>query len=86
MANPLKRASCRSCGAAIIWCVNERGHRQPVDFDPVDGGNLRLVPNLIPNVRVQPDVEIWEDDGVRYIAHHATCPHADEWRAAYATH
>jgi len=80
-----KISKCRSCEATIVWCVNERGKRVPVDADPVAGGNMRIIHNPIPNVRLQPDIELFsdDDDGVRYVTHFMTCPHADEWRKAY---
>lgn len=74
-------AHCKSCDAPIVWCVNARGKWQPIDWDPVAGGNIRIMPNPIPNCRVEPDVQLFsdEDDGVRHFAHHMTCPHRDEW-------
>jgi len=82
-----KTSSCKTCSAKIIWCVNERGNRQPIDADPVVGGNIRIIHNPIPNCRVQPDIELFSefDDGVRYLPHHMTCPDAEAWRRPAAS-
>ena len=73
---------CRSCHASIVWCVSEKGNFMPIDKDPVVGGNIRMIHNPIPNARVQPDIDLFDehDDGMRYLPHHMTCPDADEWR------
>lgn len=36
----MKRATCRSCGAAIVWTLTEAGRRTAVDLEPADDGTL----------------------------------------------
>lgn len=35
-------ATCRSCGAEILWAVTENGKRMPVDAEPVPAGTILL--------------------------------------------
>jgi hypothetical protein len=36
-------ATCRSCGAQIVWAVTEAGKRMPVDPEPSPDGNVELI-------------------------------------------
>lgn len=79
-------AKCGSCDAPILT-VNKRPI--PLDFDPVDAGNIRLTGLTVAarNGRRGPECEVIvqgdlfvADDGIRYLPHHATCPDADKWK------
>ena len=69
-------ATCKSCGARIMWCITITGKRMPVDARESPRGNLTLEP--------QPDGELL----ARYVppgegthsSHFATCPNAAEHR------
>jgi hypothetical protein len=80
---------CSKCRASILWAATINGKMQPLDAVPNDAGNLRLIPEWVATERgalqrvhvVKPDVTLsFDDDGVRYMPHHATCPFADEFR------
>lgn len=63
---------------------------QPIDREPNDAGNLRLTPNFRPTkrgvlqevvvIKKDEQPELFGDPIVRYMPHHATCPHAEEFR------
>ncbi len=85
-------ASCRSCGADIIWAVTSTGSRMPVDAQPVDGGNVLLTergapvsgnPPLATVVGKQAQPNLFGDDGPRYVSHFSTCPNADSHRRSH---
>ena len=72
-------ASCRSCGAAILWCETTGGKRMPLDAKPaktivLDGDGPRSVAagdqHPAPLARVI--------DG--YTSHFVTCPNAAQHR------
>jgi hypothetical protein len=67
-------ATCRSCGAPIVWAITERGKRIPIDPQPNLAGNLTITPEPFgpPRAAVTRDV----GDGRRYLSHFTTCPHA----------
>lgn len=70
---------CKYCGRAIVWATTDSGKRMPVDVEPVELGNVRLVdgPNgLIAKVTVPAMIP----EGERYRSHFATCPKAREAR------
>ena len=67
-------ASCRSCGAEIRWERTAAGKAIPLDFEPVLDGNLAFRNDgLVVSAAGCPP-------GPRYVAHFATCPHADAHR------
>ena len=73
----LKLASCRSCGAEILWVKMESGKNMPVDADPVDDGNLlvdwnALLAHVIPKGA--------DYSGLRFKSHFSTCPNAKQHR------
>lgn len=59
-------ATCRSCGAAIVWAVTARGVRIPLDAEPNPAP--RTADTLI------------DSKQTRYMPHHATCRDAKAWR------
>ncbi len=75
---------CRSCGTDIVWCRTEKGTLMPVDAAPSTAGNVavsRVGSELHAGV-----VPPRQADGMRaagrpvFLAHFASCPHADQWR------
>lgn len=74
-------ATCRSCGAPVVWALTDNARRIPVDRDSVEGGNLYVVPGDGHNIRVrylrQGDPP---NEQAKYVSHFATCPNAKEHR------
>jgi len=59
----------------------------PLDAEPVAGGNVKLTagdPPLAHVVGATIDLLDPDDDGVRYMPHHATCPDVERWRSQAA--
>ena len=72
---------CSSCGASILWTTTESGARSPVDAVPNQDGNVRITTEMIDGRTVIYGHAInGEYDGIRYMSHWATCPHANEHR------
>ncbi len=69
-------ATCKSCGAPVIWCVTTTGKKMPVDARESSRGNLTL--------ERQPDGELlarYVEPGTgTHTSHFATCPHAAQHR------
>jgi hypothetical protein len=75
----VKRSTCRTCRADIIWAVSANGKAMPIDADPAPGGNVRLTvttPNMAPSATVLGPLDIVMADDVDELRwpHHATCP------------
>lgn len=68
-------SKCRSCGAAIIWCVTTTGKRIPIDEAPFPGGNMILDGECDAIVAVVVPV----GEGT-HRSHFVTCPHAAQHR------
>jgi len=66
---------CRSCDAHIAWVRTPAGKLMPLDAQPNPAGNVE-VRDGVAIVHHQPPLTA-ED---LFMSHHATCPHADEWR------
>lgn len=62
-------ATCRSCGAAIVWAVTAAGKRMPLDAKPER--------RLVREGRQEPPLVVVTDT---YTSHFATCPNADQHR------
>ncbi len=63
-------ASCKSCGASIIWTTTEAGKKMPVDAQPASKGIVLLGNPADPQSRV---VNV-------HLSHFATCPNANTHR------
>lgn len=63
-------ATCKSCGAQILWARTQRGKRIPLDAVP----QTRAV--LVGTLRDDGNVSLVDT----YMPHHATCSSADEHR------
>ncbi len=68
-------ASCRSCGAPIIWAKTEKGKAMPLDAEPAQTGTLWLFAGVVQTGDQPPAV-----NGPTYTSHFATCPQAGKWR------
>lgn len=80
---------CVSCQAPIFWALTHgKAKPMPVDAEPVEGGNLRLIKaDTPPIVTASMQLELGEvDDGVRYQSHFASCPDAAKWHGGRARH
>jgi hypothetical protein len=78
-------ATCRSCGAAIWWATTEAGKSIPIDPDPTEGGNVKLVGGTTGDPGIRQVVVLGPDDarrftGALYVSHFVTCSQADDWR------
>lgn len=75
-------ASCRSCGAPIVFAVTERGKRIPIDAEPVENGNIALdrlqEPPRAYVLKTATAREMVE--GNLYVLHFSTCPNAAQHR------
>lgn len=83
------QTQCVSCHAPIFWAMTHGKKKpMPVDYEPVESGNLRLVRAVFPvMVTASTQLELGEvDDGTRYQSHFVSCPDADKWRGGRARH
>ena len=85
----MKKATCRGCGAPIVWIRTTGGKSMPCDAKPVlykerKGAAGKIVtPNgevLSCDLDVEPD----EATGIGYISHFVTCPQAEQFRRKWA--
>jgi hypothetical protein len=67
-------ATCRSCGAAIIWAETVNGKKMPLDADPAERPNGLF--------RLEGDKAISVSGEPVYISHFVTCPNAAQHRRA----
>jgi hypothetical protein len=79
-------ATCRSCGAAIVWALTASGRLMPVDANPAKGGNVRLSTDALHDHQYVATVVgplealIPADSQPLHVAHFVTCPDSDRWR------
>jgi hypothetical protein len=66
---------CRSCNAEIIWARTESGKAMPLDAEPTEDGNVKIVGGFA----VVGGLQLL-DPGPRYTSHFATCPNAAQHR------
>jgi len=75
-------ATCRSCGAEIVWARTETtGRPMPIDVEPVDGGNVVLYEapdtgELTAHVEGKGPHPVTWPTPLRYVSHFTTCPNA----------
>lgn len=69
---------CRSCGAPIRWARTAAGKHIPLDATPTPDGNVLLTEDGV--ATVVGGLHVWPPDALRWTAHFATCPNADEHR------
>jgi hypothetical protein len=75
----LKR--CASCPAEVIWAVTRNGRPMPVDAEPSEAGNVRLVARegASPRAEIVQHVDRREGEALR-TSHFVTCPNAVKHR------
>lgn len=84
-----RRVSCRSCQAPIVFGLTPAGRLIPLDVD--DHGQPRYEINdhgdrVVPNVAIVAGFAVVLGAGdlgldpPTHVPHHATCPHAGDWR------
>ena len=82
----MKTAKCRSCGAPIIWAVNDRTKkRAPIDAEPVEDGPVYFTHDPgdggDPEYRVLTKAERAPGvPGPLYTNHFQTCPTREQHR------
>lgn len=72
--------TCRSCGATILWATTTNGKAMPIDAEPSPDGNVELTEWAPGRYRCTVHPQTPFDAPPLHMPHHATCPHADEWR------
>lgn len=74
-----ERARCASCHAEIIWTrTSASGSLMPVDAEPVEGGNIKIVDGVSHVMKgdlFEPMV-----GGPSYVSHFVTCPNREQHR------
>ena len=81
----MKQTTCRSCGAPIIFITSAKGHRMPLDAEPVTywqktGGNKKVVTPNGEVISCELEGDPQKATGIGYVSHFATCPNAKEHR------
>jgi hypothetical protein len=83
MTAPLPTEKCRSCGATIVWAINQNTSRpMPVNASPAAGGNLLLVRAVGSSRIVAKTIPagLAKDRTDLHTSHFSDCPQADDWR------
>lgn len=75
VAMTLPSTAVCGCGAPILWAKTAEGKAMPVNVEPVDTGNVALLPTSPPRATVLKASERYE--GPRFVSHFASCPDAD---------
>ena len=76
----MKKANCKSCGAAILWAQTPKGKWIPLDAEPSPEGQMFI--NCIGLAARLSAEELTAFLENRYMPHHATCPNAASYRKA----
>lgn len=76
---------CRTCKAPVVFVKSGKsGKTMILDAEPVDRGNVQIVPTPEGPVAWVQTKELLEKARAEgeplYLDHHATCPQADAWR------
>lgn len=75
MSGKPEQATCRSCGAAIIWVkMKNTGKANPVDAEPSDKGNLEISNGEGVVLSKSGAVGFRAAGGKLHLSHFATCP------------
>ena len=82
-------ATCKSCGAELLWAKTPNGRMMPLDVQPVPDGNIKLLGDGTCEVLTKDDLEHIDEkcDLSGYVprlhtSHFATCPGASQHRKA----
>jgi hypothetical protein len=78
-------ATCRGCGAAIIWIRTPGGKSIPCDPEQVlyrskKGGSIKIVTPNGEVISAELESNSNDADGIGYVSHFATCPEAGRFR------
>lgn len=77
----MQKDTCRSCKAEIFWASTEKGKAIPIDYAPTERGNVVIIAPADPREPLVASMDVMRRaSGPRYVAHFATCAHADQWR------
>lgn len=80
-------ATCRSCGAPIVWTRTEAGKAMPVDREPAVNGNLFIDAkghswgDSRPQAHSRVVAADEEPERARYLSHFVTCPNSKQHRS-----
>jgi hypothetical protein len=69
-----EQATCRSCGAVILWAVTKAGKRIPLDAEPCPDGNVFVVQTERGLSAYFPTAGAVMEGCARHKSHFATCP------------
>ena len=69
-------ATCKSCGAEIIWIETRRGMKHPVDAKPETRWIEKEVPGQYNDGMSAQYMWVLMDT---FISHFATCPQSKQW-------
>lgn len=72
-------ATCKSCGADIVWVKTESGKSMPLDASPIDPTKIDGA-CFIENGIARFGAFDLPRGTLRYVSHFATCPQAKEHR------
>lgn len=70
-------ATCRSCGAEIIWVTTENGKRMPLDPHPHPKGSVLVYGEQAFVISAKGRADVREP---LYLPHHMTCPQGRSWQ------
>lgn len=74
---------CGSCGAPVAWARTATGRGLMVDLDPRPDGNLELTVDEHRRRWAAITRKATTTTTLRYVAHFATCPNADQHRRRF---
>lgn len=78
--------TCSACPATIVWTVTPTGAKSPIDYAPSEQGNVLVLQpqglgEMLSVVLSKDALKLARERGLRlHMPHHATCPHADQFR------
>jgi hypothetical protein len=75
----MRIASCRSCGAAIVWAETPTGKMAPFDAVPTHAGQWGIDDRALTPKAAKIDGEA-NAGKPAFVSHFATCPFAGEHR------
>lgn len=78
-------ATCRGCGAPVIWIKTHRGKSMICDADPVhyweaEGAKGKIVTINGDVISCEFNGDLQDATGIGYVPHWATCPCSDRFR------
>ena len=76
-------SKCRSCGAKIFWGELASGRKMPVDYLPIENGNIIVkgsVQRCVEPFDHYTRIEVTAAGNGTHVSHFATCKQANLWR------